>query len=170
MSPPQLSVGWPVDFGADIPVFPPFAAISTLLLSFACAYVFGRLKVLPKWSQSAAIRVAYLAVLVGAFFSVTKGAGGELKAAGSGTLFTPVGGLATTGPYEYTRNPMYSVLIFVAFPAAVLIFDTLWPVLVSPLLYCYIRYIVVAREEVLLQKEFGQPYLDFCEKVPRFLL
>ena len=40
-------------------------------------------------------------------FSVLNRAGKELKAAGSGTLFTEVNGLATGGLYGHMRNPMY---------------------------------------------------------------
>ena len=82
-------------------------------------------------------------------------AGGELASSGSGALFTPVGGLATSGIYQWTRNPMYASLIFVALPCMSVVTNSAWPLLLSPLTFAYLNFVVIAAEEALLRKSFG---------------
>merc|ERR1712070_914846 len=92
--PPQLSYGKPFDFYADVPLFPPMVLPVTMLASRLLWKLSGKrlsYHSLPMW-----LRVAVLAIGLGiSKFVVLDGAGGELKNAGSGTLFTPVEGLAT---------------------------------------------------------------------------
>ena len=106
--PPQLSYGKPLDLSADVPVFPPFAMMLTMLTARMLWYVTGkRLPFLPKLFQATPVRVALFAVgLAFTKFVVLDGAGGQLAEAGSGTLFTPVEGLATEGLYSITREAL----------------------------------------------------------------
>ena len=96
-------------------------------------------------------------------------AGGELASSGSGTMFTPVGGLATGGIYQVTRNPMYVSLVFVALPTMSVVLDTAWPLILSPLTFSYLNFVVIAAEEALLRKSFGEQYEQYCRSVPRWL-
>ena len=104
---------------------------------------------------------------VGISLSVLKDAGNALKEAGSGTLFTPVGGLAKAFPYNTSRNPMYTCLLLVALPAFAALLDTAWPLIMMPMLYSYLI-VVVAAEENMLLKEFGAEYEKYVESVPRW--
>lgn len=106
--PPQLTYGKPIDFSADVPIFPPFVIPLTMLSSRLIWKLSGnRLSYLPNALSPLAFRVAILAVMVAVVkFVVLDLAGGELAKAGSGTLFTEVNGLATEGIYTITRNPM----------------------------------------------------------------
>ena len=101
------------------------------------------------------------------FFNV---AGGTLADAGSGALFTPVNGLATDGLFQISRNPMYCGLLFLALPMMCIVVDSLWPVLLSPLTWAYLHYVVIAAEEALLSKAFGSEYAKYCTEVPRWLI
>ena len=169
---PQLTFGKPIDFSADVPIFPPATVMLTMITSRILWKASGRrLGWVPPPISALAVRIAVLAVAVYLTVGVVlHQAGTELAAAGSGTLFTPVNGLATTGIYEITRNPMYSGLIFFALPTLAFVVNTAWPILLAPLSWAYLHYVVIAAEEALLRKTFGFKYAAYCEKVPRWLI
>ena len=105
-APPQLTFGMPIDLSADVPIFPPFALMLTMMTARLMWKLSGkRLSYVPAPLSALPVRIAILAIgLACTKFLVLDKAGGELKAAGSGTLFTPVGGLAVDGIYQMTRN------------------------------------------------------------------
>lgn len=168
-SPPQLTVGMPVNLSADVPIVPPFAMLMCVIFSALLIFVTGLqypfVSFLPLYA-----RVAIFAIAVASAFLVLNKAGGELKAAGSGTLFTPVGGLATSGIYKHTRNPMYAALVFMALPCFAIVLNTLWPVAFMPVLFSYLHFRVIAVEEALLSKAFGASFEAYKEDVPRWIL
>jgi len=76
--------------------------------------------------------------------------------------------LTTTGPYRYTRNPIYigNTLILVAL---CVMSELLW---LCPLVlgYCALIYSLSVRyEERHLSAKYGQAYLDYQASVPRWL-
>jgi protein-S-isoprenylcysteine O-methyltransferase Ste14 len=79
-----------------------------------------------------------------------------VKRAGSNVApIRPTTALVTTGPYRWTRNPMYlSLGLFSAGLAVVL--NLLWPR-------------VIVREEAYLDRVFGREYRRYRERVPRWL-
>jgi protein-S-isoprenylcysteine O-methyltransferase Ste14 len=75
--------------------------------------------------------------------------------------------LTTTGPYAYTRNPLYlgSMLMAAGFALALLS----WPVaLVLAIGFLVIYVPVIASEERFLRAHFAG-FDDYCRRVPRFL-
>ena len=75
--------------------------------------------------------------------------------------------LITTGPYRYTRNPLYIVLSMIQVAAAFWL-DNLWILLLLPLSVIVIRLYAIAREERYLEETFGQDYLDYSKRVRRW--
>ena len=74
--------------------------------------------------------------------------------------------LTTTGPYAYTRNPLYlgSTLMAAGFAVALLS----WPIAVVLLIGFLIIYIpVIASEERFLRATFPD-FTQYCGRVPRF--
>jgi len=75
--------------------------------------------------------------------------------------------LATSGPYAFTRNPLYlgSVLLAAGFSAA----SHSW---ISPLLlaaYFAIFYpMVIRREQGELERQYGAAFVEYMSKVPAF--
>ena len=169
---PQLTVGKPFDPSADVPLFPPAALLLTMLTARALWAVSGkRFSFVPAPLSALAARMAILAAgLAFTKLYVLDQANGTLEAAGSGALFTPVEGLATEGIYATTRNPMYCGLIFFALPTLSVVVNSGWPILVGPITWAYLNYIVIAAEEALLTQAFGAQYAAYCEKVPRWLI
>ena len=102
------------------------------------------------------LSVAVAAVAVN-YHIMTTG-GGVLEAAGSGVAFTPVKGLATTGLYALSRNPLYMGLVFTAVPAFAVLLDSVWPMfLTATLLYTYLNAFVIPAEEGLLTQGKSNP-------------
>jgi len=77
--------------------------------------------------------------------------------------------LAERGPYACMRNPMY-VGRFLLGLGIVLLLDVRWYVLGPYVLgYCVYVQSRVLREEARLVPALGQPYLDYCQRIPRWL-
>lgn len=74
--------------------------------------------------------------------------------------------LVTSGPFSFSRNPIYLafILIYVGFCVAI----RSWLVILRIPLILYF-YISAIREEKLLEKNFGEKYIRYKTKVPRFL-
>jgi protein-S-isoprenylcysteine O-methyltransferase Ste14 len=76
--------------------------------------------------------------------------------------------LITSGPYRYTRNPLYIVLTLTQVTVA-LWFNNAWVlILVIPSIIAITHYAII-REECYLEKTFGQDYLDYKLRVRRWL-
>jgi protein-S-isoprenylcysteine O-methyltransferase Ste14 len=50
-----------------------------------------------------------------------------------------------------------------------LIWGNLWPLLLYPLVWAAIRYGVIRNEEAHLRAKFGDTYLQYCQRVRRWL-
>ncbi len=75
--------------------------------------------------------------------------------------------LITTGVFAYTRNPIYVTFAFVllgqflAFPN--------WILLLYLVAGVWLFHRQVLREEEFLKQHYGQAYLDYCQRVRRYL-
>ena len=75
--------------------------------------------------------------------------------------------LVVSGFNRRTRNPMYLGMAM-AYVAVSLAGNALWPLLLLVPVLAVIRWYVIAREEAYLARQFGQPYLDYCARTPRW--
>ena len=82
--------------------------------------------------------------------------------------FTPVTTLVTTGPYRFTRNPMYLGLVLALFGIATLL-GTLSPWFVIPLFAAWIHRRFILQEEAMLEERFGDEYATFKQRVRRWI-
>jgi protein-S-isoprenylcysteine O-methyltransferase Ste14 len=80
----------------------------------------------------------------------------------------PVPRLTTTGPFRYTRNPGYLALAAIYAGIAVLR-NSLWAMLLLPLVVTVIQREVIGREERYLERTFGEEYLAYKERVRRWI-
>jgi protein-S-isoprenylcysteine O-methyltransferase Ste14 len=80
----------------------------------------------------------------------------------------PATALVVSGPYRFTRNPMYLSLAALTVALA-LVMNTWWPVLLLvPVLFTIQRF-VIAREEAYLGRRFGAEYLAYSRRVRRWV-
>jgi protein-S-isoprenylcysteine O-methyltransferase Ste14 len=76
--------------------------------------------------------------------------------------------LVISGPYRFTRNPMYVGLTLVYLGGAGTR-NEIWPVIVLPLVLAYINFLVIPVEEKNLRGVFGDEYQNYGERVGRWL-
>jgi protein-S-isoprenylcysteine O-methyltransferase Ste14 len=80
----------------------------------------------------------------------------------------PVSSLITTGPYRWSRNPMYAGLA-IAYPGAALTLGSYWPLLLWPVVLLLVGLLVIRPEERYLTRRFGPAYLEYQTNVRRWL-
>ncbi len=90
--------------------------------------------------------------------------------AGKGTPFPwrPPKKLVITGPYRYTRNPIYLAFVFIMAGVGILT-NLLTMFLVILIFIAAVDIFVVRLEERGLEERFGKIYLDYKKKVPRWI-
>lgn len=76
--------------------------------------------------------------------------------------------LVTSGPFRYSRNPIY-LSDWLIYLGAMLLMQTAWPLLLAPLVWGLMRYAVIAHEEMHLEAKFGDDYRDYCARVRRWI-
>jgi len=76
--------------------------------------------------------------------------------------------LVIDGPYRFSRNPIYIAMNIIQ-PAFAFMFENLWILLLLPPVMVFVRYGVIAREEKYLERKFGDVYLGYKNRVPRWL-
>ena len=76
--------------------------------------------------------------------------------------------LVTTGPYRFTRNPMYLGMIGVLTGISIT-FGTLSPFLVIPPFAFLIQEKFIKMEEEMLEEAFGEEYRAFRKRVRRWI-
>ena len=80
----------------------------------------------------------------------------------------PTTTIVDTGPYGFTRNPIYLAMVL-GLLAAAIGFNSLWPLLMLVPFVLVIRYGVIAREEAYLERKFGDGYRGYRARVRRWL-
>jgi protein-S-isoprenylcysteine O-methyltransferase Ste14 len=80
----------------------------------------------------------------------------------------PASELVTSGPYRFTRNPMYTGFAIV-FIGGALVIDSLWPFALLPLVLALVFLLVIRREEAYLADEFGDQYAAYRRRVRRWI-
>lgn len=80
----------------------------------------------------------------------------------------PVQALMTSGPFRFSRNPLYLALASVHGGIA-LVSGLGWILVTLPVALLVVRFYVIAREEAYLTRRFGQAYLNYKVRVRRWL-
>jgi protein-S-isoprenylcysteine O-methyltransferase Ste14 len=80
----------------------------------------------------------------------------------------PTTTIIDSGPYRFTRNPIYLAMVLGLIGLAIA-FNTLWLLLTLVPFAVVIRYGVVAREEAYLERKFGDVYRHYRARVRRWL-
>lgn len=80
----------------------------------------------------------------------------------------PASRVVTSGPYRFTRNPMYTGLA-IAYCGAAAALNSAWPLVLLPLVIALLVRLVIDREEAYLASAFGGEYDAYRQRVRRWL-
>jgi protein-S-isoprenylcysteine O-methyltransferase Ste14 len=116
---------------------------------------------LPVGWLGAMVFVLALALFAWAIATIT-GAGSNVP------TNRPTTNVVESGPYYFTRNPIY-LGMFLGLIGLAIAFDNLWLLLMLAPFALVIRYGVVAREEDYLERKFGDVYRRYRSHVRRWL-
>lgn len=167
-SPPE---GVPAKANQRSPLPRPGKSPQPPLLFLAClltGWALGSLKPLSL-GLSLSMRLGVGALLL--LLAVLHGGWGLLTFLLKGTTPEPNGAataLLTSGPFRWTRNPLYLALsILLAWFGFLL--DSAWLLGLVPVLVLLLDRLVIAREEGRLRAQFGEAYSAYTRRVRRWL-
>ncbi len=94
---------------------------------------------------------------------------GRLRRAGTGfRAGDPTTVIVKSGPYRWSRNPIY--LSFILFLAGLAIWlDNAWLLVLEVPFVALLRYAVIAKEEAYLERKFDEEYRRYKTSVRRWL-
>lgn len=144
-------------------VRPPFVYLASLVLGVA-THLAVPLPFLPRM-LAMPLGVPLVAVAVALFsYSVAK-----FRAAGTPVpARKPTTVIVRSGPYRFSRNPIYLAFSVFQFGIAMWI-DSIWLLATLAGAVALMHYVVIPREEQYLERKFGAQYLDYQVSVRRWL-
>jgi protein-S-isoprenylcysteine O-methyltransferase Ste14 len=149
---------------ANAVVRPPIALalafIAGLALDWLSPLPFLRAGV-PGALLGGAIFVLGFALVVWAIMTISK-AGSNVE------TVKPTTTIVASGPFRFTRNPIY-LGMFTGLAGLAVAFNTLWILVALAVFFVVIRTGVVAREEAYLERKFAGDYLSYKARVRRWL-
>lgn len=133
-------------------------------------WVLHRVYPLPLLGASgrpAAALVGWAAIVVAALLALWAVA--SFRKAGTAIIPNrPATMLVLRGPFRFTRNPMYLALVLM-YAGAGLLINSIWSLLLLPLVLLLLYRTVIRREERYLAAEFGPAYDAYRAQVRRWL-
>jgi protein-S-isoprenylcysteine O-methyltransferase Ste14 len=82
--------------------------------------------------------------------------------------YKPATAIVAGGPFRFTRNPLYLSMTLIYGGISALA-NALPPVLLLPIIQHLVRRGVIEREERYLERKFGDEYLKYKARVPRWI-
>ena len=76
--------------------------------------------------------------------------------------------LVVVGIYKYSRNPMYLGILFVI-TGVIVYFGTLSTLIIIPAFIVFMNKYQIVPEEIALQEKFGSSYIQYTQKVRRWI-
>ncbi|MDP3980950.1 MAG: isoprenylcysteine carboxylmethyltransferase family protein [Chlamydiota bacterium] len=76
--------------------------------------------------------------------------------------------LVTTGPFRFSRNPMYLGIVIMLF--AIVLWVGSWPMLIAPVgFFVFMSLVRIPYEEQQLRDIFGEDYTSYTENIRRWI-
>lgn len=148
---------------AGVRVHPPFVLLIHIVVAFLLNWLFPLSFVSSKFAE----KLGYMFVFAGLGFAFW-GIGQFRKVH---TTLDPHGSvktLVTSGPYRFSRNPIYLGLLctLIGLP---LVLGNSWGVLLSPIFMLSMVELVIKHEEAYLERKFKDVYTSYQSRVRRWL-
>ena len=143
--------------GVRVP--PPFIFLSFFLIGL----------ILRRWMTEAFVSVPLgIVFLAAAVALMAWGFATMIRARTAIIPDKPASHLVMTGPFRFTRNPLYVSMIFGYLSASVWIGSTP-SLLLLPVAIAVLQRFVIRREEAYLTRRFGDAYLEYMRRVRRWV-
>jgi len=112
----------------------------------------------------------YLGVIIIVIgFSLSLGSGIYFRKLGTNPRpGTQANVLVTKGPFRFTRNPMYVGLVTMLIGVSILL-GSYSPLFIIPVIFVILHRQFVLREEKWMEGWFGERYIEYKSKTPRWL-
>lgn len=149
----------------NVPVHPPVVFLAAFLVAVVLELIFPTraFHALGRFGDAVGMLLAAAGFLIGAWALLAFRAGGENPSPNTRT-----DQVLTSGPYRFSRNPIYVAMALVSFGMA-FAFSNAWLLATTVIALIVIRFFVIAREEKYLQAKFGGAYTAYKRKVRRWV-
>jgi protein-S-isoprenylcysteine O-methyltransferase Ste14 len=146
---------------------PPLIYLGFLIAGIVLDHVWPAVSAAQPFGGSGRFAVAALLVIIGA--AILTSAFGRFRAAGTNVPTPmPTTALVTSGLYSHSRNPIYIALTLI-YTGLAIAADSVWSIVFLVPIFVLIRYGVIAREERYLERKFGIAYVDYRNRVRRWI-
>ena len=120
------------------------------------------------WKDNIFRYLAFVPALLGGIISGKCMLDFVIKGQGTPAPVDPPKKLIVTGLYKWCRNPMYAGVLLI------LLGYLIWFLSIRLLLYTggvfvALHLFIVLYEEPTLKQKFGEPYIKYCQQVPRWI-
>ncbi|MGI9261340.1 MAG: methyltransferase [Woeseiaceae bacterium] len=153
--------------GAAVRIPPPVAGILTIVMGYLAGRVFP---ILTTFDLPTPSRYWAGGLIVAASIGVLGVWPIQLfKASGQNpTPWSETPEIIVLGPYKFTRNPMYLMMVLVCLGVAIMLSEA-WLVIFTPALAIALYQIAIKHEEAYLEGVFGDSYLNYKKSVRRWI-
>lgn len=148
---------------AGVVVHPPVLVLVCIAIGVLLEWVVPPARVESLWLWAAGI------ILIAGGAALASAAARRFRQAGTNVpTWQPTTALVSTGPYRFTRNPIYIGLLAIQLGIAALA-GSLWIALMGAPAFLVLHFGVVLREEAYLERRFGQAYRAYRARVRRWI-
>jgi len=159
----QISENKQSSDNAGVIAFPPALYAITLLIGLGLNFLFP-VSFLP---QPVSLLLAVLAMIGAGWFS-TSAFRAMKRAETAVDPAKPTTAIVSDGVFSLSRNPLYLSLTLL-YIAISLLFSALWALLLLLPLLALVQIGVIQREEIYLERKFGDEYLRYKTEVRRWI-
>jgi protein-S-isoprenylcysteine O-methyltransferase Ste14 len=150
---------------ANVVAFPPIILLATIALAIILDHflplgIIAKLPFVPRLAAGAILFLIGAATLIWTRLAFGK-AGTSIRPD------QPTTALVTSGLFAHVRNPVYQGASIALIGLALMLASD-WIVLLMVPALALIHYGVVLREELYLERKFGEPYRSYKAQVPRY--
>lgn len=148
------------------PVPLPILILGKMALAVCCIFFLFK-TIWPPWYDSDVTRMAgfvlYIIGLILFIFAIVQlGSSIRVGLPDEKTI------LKTRGLYRFTRNPIYVSIYIVCLGSCLIVIH---PINCGAfLLAMLIHHAIIKKEEEFLEKRFGNEWMEYCKKVPRYIV
>jgi protein-S-isoprenylcysteine O-methyltransferase Ste14 len=147
----------------QVPLAPPYIFLGHLLSAVVLQWIVP----LPMpWPVP--LRILGAVLLLGGLLLAASAISEMRKAHTTPDLRQPATALVMSGPYRFSRNPIYLGL-FLIYLSFTLLAGTLWGLLLSPFLLGTITRSIIHAEERYLGRTFKERYQDYTSRVRQWI-